>query len=299
MILLRNAPCDMNFLFDMPWAGGYLEAIFLEKRKILNNRTGMIEAIGVREHIRCLEGVKDDIVAFHESAARPDDALRRIWIADVRELYGVVLAAAELLPSIAGGSDENAGACVQFLGAAESLNRQVLSELKGVRSKASRRLQRRLAEAFESCHDRIAETVRPFVRANDGQPPVATVSRAGDTEFHLHCAVCGEVSFVFRIGVPRFSTEECLVYEGITHAGGVDRKHARRIFTLLDAGAVGRAHSYLMRKKLLEDGIDAYCPECDAVYCREHYHANEEWDDGFYDCTTGTCPRGHHRIIDD
>lgn len=35
MILLRNVPCDMNFLFDMPWAGRYLKAIFLKKAKNL------------------------------------------------------------------------------------------------------------------------------------------------------------------------------------------------------------------------------------------------------------------------
>ncbi|MFX1280585.1 MAG: hypothetical protein ACFFA3_14505 [Promethearchaeota archaeon] len=47
------------------------------------------------------------------------------------------------------------------------------------------------------------------------------------------------------------------------------------------------------------EGVDAYCPECDNIYCWEHYNAKEEYDDGFYDCTNDECPKGHKRIIDD
>ena len=49
----------------------------------------------------------------------------------------------------------------------------------------------------------------------------------------------------------------------------------------------------------MEDGIGAYCPRCDKAYCRFHYDLSEEWDQGFYDCTYGTCPEGHRRIVDD
>ena len=26
------------------------------------------------------------------------------------------------------------------------------------------------------------------------------------------------------------------------------------------------------------EGLDAYCPECDKIYCWEHYNATEEWE---------------------
>ena len=42
-----------------------------------------------------------------------------------------------------------------------------------------------------------------------------------------------------------------------------------------------------------------YCPECNACYCRDHWRQWMEFDEGFYDCTYGTCPRGHTRMLDD
>src|SRR5215218_306799 len=42
-----------------------------------------------------------------------------------------------------------------------------------------------------------------------------------------------------------------------------------------------------------------YCPECDQCYCRDHWRQQMEFDEGFYDFTLGTCPRGHTRILDD
>jgi len=45
--------------------------------------------------------------------------------------------------------------------------------------------------------------------------------------------------------------------------------------------------------------IDAFCPDCDKIYCRNHYNVTEEWDEGYYDCSYGICPKGHRRMIDD
>ena len=45
--------------------------------------------------------------------------------------------------------------------------------------------------------------------------------------------------------------------------------------------------------------MNAYCPDCDKIYCRKHYNVNVIWDDGYYDYSEGTCPKGHKRIIDD
>jgi hypothetical protein len=42
-----------------------------------------------------------------------------------------------------------------------------------------------------------------------------------------------------------------------------------------------------------------YCPECNACYCRAEWNEAMEFDEGFYDCTYGTCPRGHTRLLDD
>lgn len=46
-----------------------------------------------------------------------------------------------------------------------------------------------------------------------------------------------------------------------------------------------------------------YCPQCAGAYCREHWRLEMQFDDdglpGWYDCTYGTCPVGHRRIVDD
>jgi hypothetical protein len=45
--------------------------------------------------------------------------------------------------------------------------------------------------------------------------------------------------------------------------------------------------------KLARSSMSFYCPKCDAWYCRDHWQLAVEFDQGFYDCTYGTCPAGH------
>ncbi|MDO8806468.1 MAG: HD domain-containing protein [Elusimicrobiota bacterium] len=41
------------------------------------------------------------------------------------------------------------------------------------------------------------------------------------------------------------------------------------------------------------------CHVCRRVYCLRHWNTRVEFDDGFYDCTRGTCPDGHTQLLDD
>ena len=42
------------------------------------------------------------------------------------------------------------------------------------------------------------------------------------------------------------------------------------------------------------------CRECGVVYCESCWNVGPpEFDDGFYDCTRGTCPKGHTQTLDD
>ena len=48
--------------------------------------------------------------------------------------------------------------------------------------------------------------------------------------------------------------------------------------------------------------VPFYCPTCQRSYCYAHWQMEKQWDEnfpGWYDCTYGTCPRGHRRLIDD
>lgn len=42
-----------------------------------------------------------------------------------------------------------------------------------------------------------------------------------------------------------------------------------------------------------------WCPECGGSYCHRHWATEPVMDEGFYDCTYGTCPEGHRSMIDD
>jgi hypothetical protein len=42
-----------------------------------------------------------------------------------------------------------------------------------------------------------------------------------------------------------------------------------------------------------------YCPECGRNYCRADWDTVALFDEGFYECTMGTCPGGHRHMVDD
>ena len=42
-----------------------------------------------------------------------------------------------------------------------------------------------------------------------------------------------------------------------------------------------------------------WCPACAAVYCIAHWTVVPEYDEGFFDCSQGFCPKGHKRLIED
>ena len=42
-----------------------------------------------------------------------------------------------------------------------------------------------------------------------------------------------------------------------------------------------------------------YCPECERSYCYADWLTYVLFDEGFYDCTMGTCPAGHRHMVAD
>lgn len=48
------------------------------------------------------------------------------------------------------------------------------------------------------------------------------------------------------------------------------------------------------------DFVGFVCRECNLPYCDTCWHVGApEFDEGFYDCTRGTCPAGHEQVVDD
>jgi len=137
--------------------------------------------------------------------------------------------------------------------------------------------------------------------------PEQKVIKVSDRHYELPCSVCGETAVVIRKGTRGDRDDkdkaEYLLYKGITHepSPGLDARHADRIFQWLERSDLASIHAYFKEIDVrMEDGMDAYCPECDAIYCWTHFDASPEFEDGWwYDCTTGTCPQGHSRVLDD
>jgi hypothetical protein len=53
---------------------------------------------------------------------------------------------------------------------------------------------------------------------------------------------------------------------------------------------------------LNDEWASFYCPTCHQAFCRAHWHFDVRYNDDFpewYDCTYGTCPVGHRRLVDD
>ncbi|MBI4279816.1 MAG: hypothetical protein HY660_15305 [Armatimonadetes bacterium] len=176
---------------------------------------------------------------------------------------------------------------------------RVASELVSLEGAEGPRLAADLRAAFERCRTKIFAALDPYLEKRPPAPPPHRVIKVADAEYHLPCSVCGEIAVVFKIGVPEYLDKEGLIYMGITHSRALDLADAAEIFHRLDRDQIAKVHAFVKGHPATVEGIDAYCPQCDRIYCREHYNVVVEWDQGFYDCSYGTCPEGHRRMIDD
>jgi len=130
------------------------------------------------------------------------------------------------------------------------------------------------------------------------------VIKASDKEYQLPCSACGKIAVVFKISFIKQNNDSVkqkeFNYSGITHGShALDMGAAEKIFDWLEKGEIYEIHSFMKDYPTRDQGIDAYCPDCDKIYCRSHYNPVEEWEGSRYDCTNGTCPEGHERMIHD
>jgi len=250
----------------------------------------------IRDPIQRLEDVKDQIVALLASETALDPATRDMWTSDAKEVYYSLVAAWQLLRG-ASTDGKRAGSCRSLLGYTRSRFEQASSELKGG-ARASQ-LDQEFRDAFDACHSVLSTALAPDLGTREPVPPAARVRKVSAAEYELLCAVCGDPAVVLKTGTPPLGDHEAVVYIGITKTVGLPLDDAATLFGYLDADRLADLHAYVQKYATLEDGIDAYCPPCDKMYCRTHYNVTEEWDAGFYDDAHGTCPAGHTRIIDD
>ena len=252
----------------------------------------------IRDFIQDLEFVKDDIIEYLEKNEGLDEDTKAIWISDVKEFYYAIVGAWEMLSSVSKGNTQYGGSLKSFLYTAKSYLAKSISELEALNEEKASTLILRAQKAFENCYSLMFnryEDITPEIKILDH---VEQVEKVSESEYTLRCSLCGKLAVVFRLGTWTYTKTESLIHRGITHEVALSVKHAERIFKLLEKGKIGQVHSIVDDHPSCE-GIDAYCPKCDKIYCWDHYNPVQEFDDGFYDCTYGTCPKGHTRMIDD
>jgi hypothetical protein len=252
----------------------------------------------IRTYVQELENVKDGIIDFLHSRKKLDDVTKNLWISDVKGLYYNTISAWEMLNSVSKGNLQYLDDSKNFLHNARSLLAKVTSEIKYFEEELVSNLIKEVESTFEKCWSAFYNEFDIHTPERKDTILIEKVIKVSNTEYHLPCSVCGKISVECKLGYGRFDKQKSLVYSGITHSRSLSKSLANKLFILLKKEDLQGVHSF-MEEYLCFEGMDAYCPECDEIYCWEHYNARVEFDDGFYDCTMGECPAGHRRMIDD
>jgi hypothetical protein len=121
--------------------------------------------------------------------------------------------------------------------------------------------------------------------------PMRSVLEQCDADRSLHCHLCGLE--IVRIALQ----EDRLVVASPLRRLRLKAEDLGKAPAALLGVEPARLHAAMMTAH--HDGLEFYCPDCDAMYCERHYRCIPQWDEGFYDYTLGICPEGHERIVDD
>jgi len=253
----------------------------------------------IRDSIQELEDLKDEILKYYESDSRSDQSSYGPWITDIKECYYSIVSAWEMLRAVSDGKKNYIESCNSYLFLAKRKFSQVSSELKALKEKYLDKLNQSLTMIFNKCYELILTELKNLTPEEKLEKPEKRIIKISNQEYELPCSVCSKICINFRIGITDLFTKEGLLYTGITHQTSLNLKYANKVFSLLEDDNIAELHNFLESSSILEEGLDAYCPKCDKVYCWEHFNAYEEYDDGFYDCTYAECPEGHKRMIDD
>ncbi len=252
----------------------------------------------LRDIIQELEEYKNKIISYWNSKKDFDESSKKMWISDAKEFYYQIVGAWQLLDSGIRDDKNLIDYSLDYLNNAKNSFTQSVSELKSDEDNDADELRRTITPVFDRCYEEFKSIIiatRPKIVLT--KTPKRVIKKS-DKSYRLPCFICGKIAVEFEIGIAMFDDKETLIYNGITHQSSLSKQLSELLFNILNREALSDLHEF-MKKHHAYEGLDAYCPECDRIYCWEHYNAREEFDDGFYDCTYGTCPNGHKRMIDD
>jgi hypothetical protein len=261
----------------------------------------MLEKVwNLREYVQNIEEIVEEILNYLISLKDLDNSTRNIWISDVKAFFSNAVSAWEVLTATTeeGPNMKKIDESKSFLYAARNRLSQILSQLNIFQSRQSSILIEKVENAFDGCWNVFWINYSELSINEDYVKPTKRIIKISDIEYDLPCSVCSKIAVKFKIGYGRLDEKESLVFRGITLESSLSIDLANGLFKILEKDNLLGIHKF-MQKYHSPEGVDAYCPECDKLYCWEHYDAKEEYDDGFYDCTYGECPKGHKRMIDD
>lgn len=139
------------------------------------------------------------------------------------------------------------------------------------------------------------------------------VTRFGDRTAHgaasFRCVECGELAGVVRVARagttvdmgpglgPTTERRDGLVVDYFlgTAWHAADAAALDAVQALIQAGPTDP----IELRRISQDLAPFYCPDCELNYCSDDWNAHVLVDEGFYDCTMGTCPNGHRHMLDD
>ena len=261
-----------------------------------------------RECEACLDRVARhhlDTESYWKQADEVDDGLRAMWSSDARSAHAVAAAVWSILGD-ASAMDEGPDLHPHLEDVRGRMG-VVVSELRGRRDPVGRALLAAWERDGRQCVETLSNLAAALGALRDAELSTAErelisslpVLKTGDDRFALFCATCGKTAVTFEIGAHLAGSEPSLLCRGIVWRQSFSTALAAPLFEMLARGAVSEAHHFLVETGECYEGIDAWCPDCGRIYCKVHYDCQDEYDDGFYDCTYGTCPVGHRRCVAD
>lgn len=120
------------------------------------------------------------------------------------------------------------------------------------------------------------------------------------------CAECGKWAATLALvppGVPHVLDPQ--VHGDVSLEWGLWQTGFNTCWLRLEPDLVKRAQVALELRdgrellSLSHDIAALFCRRCDSWYCSNHWGHRAIFDEGFYDYTLGTCPKGHVRKVDD
>lgn len=267
--------------------------------------------VSLASHLGALHGplmqlasLRDALLVYWRCAPGLDEGAVACWCSDAEEAYNAALRAARLLEQSSPDATGLEEACTYVQARLECVGSELRTRTEPAALELSAAWQRHaqtvLTQLVQSMRERRDQDPATHLSLEHADlVRQIQVMRTDKERFELFCSVCGRRAAAFEVGESPLRAQPSLLYESSLRRQSFRLPLAHAVFAALGDKQIGRAHDVLMAHGACRTGIDAWCPDCRAVYCSDHYSCADTYDEGFYDATHATCPQGHRRRVAD